>query len=467
MIQLRLIAQRDITEFVRDGRLFWTGTIMLALLVAALAVGWKHVEETRAERATAQALDYKAWLNQPSRHPHDAAHLGMHVFKPVPPLSIVDPGITPYVGTTIWLQAHRESEVKFRPAQDATGLERFGILSSAWVLQILGPLLVIILGFNSIAGDRDQGILRQVLSLGISPRQILWGKALALTVSLLFLLLPAALVVGAAVMAVSEPGARLDAFARLIWLGLGYCVYLAIFVFLTVAVSARAKTPGRALTTLLSLWIIVAVLAPRVVSDGSRLIFPSETRRQFESSLNADLHDAQLHAWTREFGGGAVWGPGVSMEKWGLALEVTDHAGYKVLDEHFNRLWDSYSHQQQIQEWVGALLPTVALRAFSMGIAGTDFQQHREFSTAAEKYRREIQDLVSHDLVEHADGHGEAHFTYQASTELWHELPPFEYRMPGPAAVIEENWRSLLVLCVGMIISIMFARHSAPREGAW
>jgi ABC-2 type transport system permease protein len=55
----------------------------------------------QAERSAGQALDYDAWLNQGRRHPHDAAEQGMHVFKPEPPLAIVDPGIEPFVGSTV------------------------------------------------------------------------------------------------------------------------------------------------------------------------------------------------------------------------------------------------------------------------------------------------------------------------------------------------------------------------------
>src|SRR5690606_32086420 len=176
---LLLIARRELTELWRDGRLLWSGGLIIILTCVALAVGWQRQQEVAAERSIAQELDYDDWVNQSAKHPHDAAHQGMHVFKPAPPLSIVDPGIEPFVGSTLWLQAHRQSEMKFRPAQDATGLQRFGTLSVAWVLQILGPLLVIVLGFNSIAGEREQGTWRQALSLGVSAEKLLWGKALA------------------------------------------------------------------------------------------------------------------------------------------------------------------------------------------------------------------------------------------------------------------------------------------------
>ena len=149
MRTIRIIAGREWLELWRDRRLPAAGGLVVLLIGVSLAVGWQRQQEIASQRAAAQVLDYDDWVSQQRRHPHDAAHQGMHVFKPEPPLSIIDPGIEPYVGSTIWLQAHRQSELKFRPAQDATGLQRFGSLSAAWVLQVLAPLLVIVLGSMS------------------------------------------------------------------------------------------------------------------------------------------------------------------------------------------------------------------------------------------------------------------------------------------------------------------------------
>jgi hypothetical protein len=90
-----LIAAREFTEFWRDGRLLLAGGLMLVLLLTALAVGWQQQHTTEDERSAAQALGHEHWLQQDQRHPHDAAHQGLHAFKPLPPAAIIDPGITP------------------------------------------------------------------------------------------------------------------------------------------------------------------------------------------------------------------------------------------------------------------------------------------------------------------------------------------------------------------------------------
>ena len=459
-----LIAARDFREVQRDGRLLWTGGLILLLLLTALAVGWQRQAVLEAERVTAQAVDYDDWVAQPARHPHDAAEQGMHVFKPEPPLSIIDPGIEPYVGSTLWLQAHRQSETKFTPAQDTTGLQRFGTLSGAWVIQVLGPLLVIILGFNAFAGEREQGTLRQVMSLGVSAPSLLAGKALALGWSLAILLLPAGLVGAAAALIQSDPSRLADTIARLASLALGYAVYLGIWIFVVLAVSARIRTSRLALIVLLGCWIASAVLLPRAISDLSDVLFPSPSRTAFNRALDDDLGRTQRRVWREQFGVDSAWSPDLPLSKWGVALAKNDHAGYAVFDRHYGTLWDNFERQRRAQELSGFVAPTLALRSFSMAMAGTDFAEHRDFAAAAERHRRTIQDMVSADLVAHDDPLGNQHFAYKADRSFWAKVPRFEYRTPMAGFAWRAGWLSAGVLFVTLLLSAAAALLLTPRR---
>lgn len=461
---LTLIARKDIREFVRDGRMAWAGGLVLVLLLTAIALGWQHQSTLQSERVAGQALDYDAWLNQGERHPHNAADQGMHVFKPQPPLSILDPGIDPFVGSTIWLQAHRQSETKFRPAQDATGLKRFGDLSPAWLLQVLAPLLIIILGFNAFATEREQGTLRQLLSLGVTGRKLLWGKALALTAALGVLLVPGTVIGIGAVLSGSGQAMLGDVLVRLLLLGLAYGLYLGAFIFLVLGVSALCTRARTALFILLAIWICTVLIAPRTIADLAGKAYPSPTRLGFESALSSDLGAASETAWTENFNVSQAWDPALPLNQWGRALQVDDRSGYGVLDEHFGELWDTFEKQQKLQEIIGVVSPVVSLRAFSMAAAGTDFSHHRDFSEAAERQRRLLQEIVSDDLVLNADTLGDRHFSYKAGPEFWAKFPRFEYRSPSASFALREHWPGLAVLMLALLASLLFARFAVSRR---
>ncbi|WP_027535432.1 ABC transporter permease subunit [Bradyrhizobium sp. WSM3983] len=458
-----IIAAKDMRELARDGRLLWAGGLILVLLLVALAAGWNRQVQLNNERSAGQALDYDAWLHQGYRHPHDAAEQGMHVFKPEPPLGVFDPGIGPFVGSTVWLQAHRQSEVKFRPAQDATGLQRFGELSPAWLLQVLVPLLIIVIGFNSMSGERERGTLRQLLSLGVPARSLLLGKAAALASCAGVLIAPVGVGFAAFLVARLPAGERLDVVYRISWLAAGYGLYLGLFVFLTLAVSALVRSSRAALVILLGFWVAATLIAPRTASEAVNLLYPTPSRLAFDDHLSHDIAGAASKAWAAHFGARTQWDPSLPLSKWGAALKVDDAAGYGALDENFGGLWDTFERQQRAQEWVGLVAPVVALRGFSMGLAGTDFSQHRDFSTAAETQRRKIQDIVSEDLIKHADPLGNAHFTYKAGPELWASVPPFKYQLPSVSFALAHHWGSLALLAVLFCLSVALAHYALSR----
>ena len=459
-LRLRLVAIRELVEWRRDGRLFIAGGLSLIVMIAAVLVNVQRQVVAEGERRAAEVLDYDSWLKQGNRHPHDAAHQGMYVFKPSPPLALFDPGITPFSGASIWLQAHQQSELRFRPAQDATGLQRFGTLSVSWVLQVLGPLIVIIFGFNVFSGEREQGTLRQTLSLGVSTRTLLWGKALALHGVMVLILLPVLIATTVAVLYASVSAAALpDTALRLLLLSVGYAAYVSMMVFAVLAVSAHMPTARASLLVLLGLWFASVMLAPRFAADVAEYLDPSPSRVEFNSKMASALDAAYKRAWAKELGSEKRWGGDVPLDRWGRALQVDDHAGYAIMDQHFKRLWDTYEKQNRTQEWAGLLAPMLSLRAYSMILAGTSFYDHRLFSHAAERQRRVMQDIVSDDLVKNADAHShahgeQAHFTYQADARLWASVPRFSYQTPVAREAFGRSVVGFAVLLTGLALAI-------------
>lgn len=133
------------------------------------------------------------WESQGEKSPHSAAHYGVYAFKPTGWLAFFGPGTEAYTGVTVWLEAHKQNQFLYRPASDGNTLQRFGELTAAAVLQLLLPLLIILLGFSTFAGERESGTLRQVLSLGVDRHDLALG-----------LLLVPAVLLGAAALTAAE-----------------------------------------------------------------------------------------------------------------------------------------------------------------------------------------------------------------------------------------------------------------------
>lgn len=460
------IARKEFRDVSRDGRFRGSAAIVALLLVTATALGWRSWREVRSEHDRAQAEAREHFDDQGEKNPHAAAHYGLYLFKPKPPLSFVDPGVDPYTGVSVYLEAHRRNEVGNRPARDATALQRFGELTAAAVLQVLTPLLIIFLAFPAIAGEREHGTLRQVLSLGVRPSALVAGKALGLSLALALIAAPA-LIVGVAVLVLAGPEAA-RTWPHALALGAGYTVYLGIFLAASLVVSALAPSSRAALIVLLGFWIVNAMVAPRLATDLARRAVPTPSALQFTEAIRDDVkagidghdpEDARLERLKREtlakHNVETVEDLPVNFQ--GIALQAGEDYGNSVFDRHYGALWRAFADQDAIRKALGFVFPTLAVRELSMALAGTDNVRALDFAESAEAYRRDLVKALNRDLELNGADLG---FMYQAGPELWKSMPAFRYQPPGLGATLLAHWPAWTSLLLWLAVAAGLVRVS-------
>ena len=155
---------------------------VMSLILVCISV-FASLSQQAQERDTRESLQIQAeetFRDQPARHPHRMVHYGHYVFRAPPPLSIIDPGVDAFTGTSIFLEGHRQNSAMFADRQSSAGLAAFGGLTPAFLLQTLAPLLLILMGYNVITREREARTLEQLISQGVTPAHSLWGKGIAL-----------------------------------------------------------------------------------------------------------------------------------------------------------------------------------------------------------------------------------------------------------------------------------------------
>jgi ABC-2 type transport system permease protein len=459
------IAKKEMTEMFRDGRFRLASAVVTVLLLASLGAGWKQYSNLKNQHETAQRAERQNWLGQKPKNPHQGAHYGVYAFKPKSQLSMVDTGVDPYVGVAVYLEAHKQNEFKFRPAQDAaTSIQRFGELTAAVVLQVLIPLLIVLLTFSTFAGEREQGTLRQVLSLGVERSRLAMGKALGVAGALAAVLIPATLI-GVSTLALTSTTGLLSAdFSRTLLMIAAYGLYFAVFVGLSLAVSALCSSSRVALVILLSFWIVNGLIATRAFSDLAGFLHPTPSAVDFDVALQRDLADTkELNAKLDEIRTGLFEKYGVNklddlpVNFRAISLQEAENHGYTVFEKHFGDVFDRFERQNAVYQWGSAVAPLLAVRSLSMALAGTDFAHHRHFTVAAEDYRRTIIKYMNDDILVHPVKDGEE---YIAGSELWQKVPQFQYEAPGAAWALSHYTTSIALLMVwlaGVAAAVVFA----------
>ena len=463
----RHVVRKEFTDMLRDGRFRWCSILVGALLLVSLGHGWIQAREAQQELAAAQATARDHWESQGEKNPHSAAHYGIYAFKPRLALSFVDEGVDPYAGTSVWLEAHRQNDFLLRPAQDATAAQRVGALTAAQVLQHLVPLLIILLTFGALAGERERGTLRQLLSTGIGRRELAVGKSLGIAGALALLLVPAA-VVGAAALVVGSPGPAASPLARGTVLAGVYLAYFTAFLALSLAVSAWARSSRTALVILLGVWVMNGLVAPRVAVDLSKWLHPTPSAVEFARTMERELADgvqeiprpdraALTERLLNQYGVERV--EDLPINESGIYLQESEEFGNRIFDRNYGALWDTFERQGSVHETLAVAAPLLAVRTLSMGLAGTDVEQHRHFATAAEAYRRDMMRRMNGDLAENSRS-GEV---YLAGPELWEEVPPLEYDAPTLGWVLGNRLLSLVVLGIWLTGTVVAAAARVRR----
>ncbi len=476
------IARKERTEMWRDGRFRMAALALLLLLLASLITAATTARGVASERAAGQQAMRDFWVEQGAKNPHSAAHYGLWVFKPSMPLAFLDNGVDAYTGVTTWLEAHRQNEFTRRPAMDQPSVSRFGQWTAATVLQLLVPLLIVMLAFPAFAGERETGTLRQLAAIGVPMRTLMLGKAAGIAAALGTVLVPAT-VLGVATLWFAGAGAgagvgagagaqRSDDLVRFALLVAVYLAYFAVLLVVALTVSARARHVRVALLVLLTFWTFNALVAPRAVSDLARRLYPTPSAVTFQAAVQHDIEqgldghdpaDARRKAVEvqalREYRVISLDALPVNFDA--IAMQASEEYANTVFDRHFGNLYDRYRAQNSVSQWAGLLAPLLAVRSLSMGLAGTDVEQHRDFAIAAEAYRR---GLVKWSNDYFRDNTRTGEWDWKAPPDIWAKYPPFRYAPPQLSTALATQRAAVTVLLVWLAIALLLlVRTPQPR----
>ncbi len=456
---------------IRDGRIRVLFAIVLGLAVAALVFGAQQTSKAAEAREHAKRRANSQWESQGEKNPHVAAHYGTHVFAPTTVATAIDPGVSAYLGRSIRIEAHKRNMASYSSAQESAALQRHGGFSVALVLYQLVPLLIIALGYGMWSRERERGTLRQVLSTGIDRQTLFFGKAAALFVALLGVLLPAGLLVLGVLWWMGGGGGAIV--LRLVLLAMCYSLYLATFGALVLHASAIAKTSRASLVGMIGLWGMFCLVIPRLGTEvaGVAVPLPSEAElsRDIANGLENGIDgktpgkDAVEAIVTKLMKEQNLANAGMLMDEAELnGIELRAEARWedRVYDHHMEALQERISLQEQAAAAVGLLSPYAMMRNLSAGFCGTDLAHHQHFATYAQRWRKRFVNFLNEAFAKNSGAEG---WDYRAGPELWKRAPAFEYQEPGPGFAMSTHALSLGGLVLWFVFALGLALGSSRK----
>ncbi|WP_298091385.1 ABC transporter permease subunit [uncultured Sphingomonas sp.] len=429
------LARFELAMLWRERRAMLALASIAALVLLAFAGVAFDAARTDAHKRDAAAAERARWLGQGVKDPHSAAHHAVYAFKPAPVLAPLDPGVGPFVGQAVWLEAHHQNDLLHRPQQDASPLQRAGLADPAALILGFGPLALFLLAFAAVAEERERGTLRLALGAATRPGRIVEAKLVAVAGSgIVALVVPVAL--GTVALAGLQDALDGDAVLRVLLWTIAVAGYLATVAAIGLAVAMTTRSARIGLAVLFGLWILFALALPRLASGVANDLRPLPSTQ----AVRQEIEQAAPAYWSAEDGArhraALLARHGVTrvedIPNYRMAeLDLVERHSHRVFDRVLGDFYAKVARQDRLFGLFGILSPTIAMQRLSPAFAGTDFDQHRAFIEQAESYRRDLVDRMNAEGMAHAVRPGEPAHT--ADIDLWGSIPPFVFDPPSAA----------------------------------
>jgi ABC-2 type transport system permease protein len=464
--QSRLIASAEIRRVLRDRSGIAALAIVLLLLAVSLVVTYERNARLDAQQRAYEQHANDDWAAQPDRHPHRVVHAGDFVFKPQSALAAIDWGVESHAGRAVFLEGHRQNTANFNEAAQSGALLRFGQLTPAMTVLHLLPLLLMFVGYATIASERQAGLLTGLLVGGARGRALVMGKFAALMGLAGLALLPLAIAMVA--IAVTAPADAARAFLLLAV----YAVYAALWCALIVTVSALSRSAYAALLILLCVWMVWSVLLPRAAPAFAAFAHPSPSR--VETEIRAERALAKIgdshnenDPYFAEFRKRTLAQYGVSriedlpVNYGGLVMLEGERLTSEIHARELARQTDSHDAQNRMVARLMWLAPSLAAATASRSLAGTDSDHHRDFVAAAEARRFAMVQALNR---LHADKiRYENDRMQRLDAKIWRDIPRDDYSMPPLQFAMARLVPAVQALGVWLLLSLLGLLWCAKR----
>ncbi|MCQ3830274.1 DUF3526 domain-containing protein [Microbulbifer elongatus] len=463
------VAATQLKLMWRERRLAWLALAIVSLVGASLATSAARLSSQAQERQAVAQEEGRLWDSQGVIDPHEAAHVGRAVPAPVRPLAAFDPGLTEYVGTSVFIEGHAQNPARHKPAERGAAISRFGGFSAAWTLQVIVPLLVILAGFSTMSGEAARARLRQELGAGANAMVLVGGRLLALVIAAGLL---AMILIGATLPAIAAPEAGKVDTITLMGLAAGYMLYLLIFCAITIAISGMCASARTALVLLLGFWAVSTVLVPRIAPAIAESLEPTPSAAAFravvkdEAAQGVDVHNASdegVIAFKAElmarFNVTRIEDLPINFR--GAAYEYGEQLSTDLYNRHFEQLYDLYQKQEYIKRTFSVMSPTISIQAWSRALTLTDFGAHLNFLRGVEDYRYRLVQTLNREIKNHKPV-GEDRNHYADIASITRSVTYTEQQAPT-GQLLNTQLPNIVILVLWAAIALILVAVSALR----
>lgn len=266
-------------------------------------------------------------------------------------------------------------------------------LDWSFIIKIIFSLYVILLGYNAISGEKEEGTLRQILSNSIGRIRVLVAKYIAILLCILVPLVTG-FIISLIIVGIFIPEVlSLRNLLRIFVMLLLTLVYLSIFAFLSLLVSSLIHRSSLVLLVLLAVWVLFAIVIPNTSGILSQKLakVPSEFQT---AKLVGPMIQQQVWAKIDKIKERVNKGELSTEEEVKQETDSAFNEGQDELIKHYKSYEDAMKQRSRMAQSLSRLSPTALFQYGSEDIAQSGTKSEEQFLKDVRNYARVYDDYI-------------------------------------------------------------------------
>jgi ABC-type transport system involved in multi-copper enzyme maturation permease subunit len=308
---LRHLIIKEIQEIITNTRWLFVLLICLVLIPLGLYVSSKEYEQNKAAYKDAKQM------YEERNKDRKGMEFTAEGYIPPSPLSIFSSGLSGSLPNKITTDYHGVWRAENDYGINNPGALLFGKIDFYFIVTIILSLLAFMVTFNSISGEKENGTLRLIVANAVPRWKIILAKIVGsyavFLVSFLTGVIAGLVLVSLTTSVPILSKSYLIPFFVVIMISL----FLLFILFnIGILLSIKTRNSGASITASLLLWVLIAIIIPKVSPMIAQVVHPIKTEEVVnkQKSMKRDEIRSELDKTSSELMTGIMTDRGINVE---------------------------------------------------------------------------------------------------------------------------------------------------------
>jgi ABC-type transport system involved in multi-copper enzyme maturation permease subunit len=403
------------------------------------------------------------------------------LYRPPSPLSIFSQGLDVILPYDAIITSDEDPKIETRSAWDNPLTPLFGKIDFSFIATYILSILAFIFTFNSVSGEKENGTLRLMTSNDVPRWKILLSKVLGNYLVFIFPFL-VSLLTGLLIVNFSGNYQLFsqDILLPVIFILLTTMLFLFVLFNLGILFSTITSNSASSLIMLLFIWVLIALVIPKISPMVAQVIYPVESRQTVntEKMLARQSIEQELIGQEREIGE-KIFGSGLTVtanrdqrqEEYNELVAPLREEYNRQINSELSKIESAYQNRRKKQTAISVnlarLSPASSLSVILAEFSGTGTLEDMNFRVHADRFN----DLVKNEVYDYyitnryytKNGSGSSSRLKEGAPEEFPVSQYSDYQHVSLSRIIDTVWIDILVLGLYAVIFFVLAFISFIR----